>query len=59
VLYGLVMSNMNRLETIADRQRRSRVRDLAFAALVVFAGAISLMGVTEAVRAASVHVAQK
>jgi hypothetical protein len=53
------MSNMNRLETIADRQRRSRVRDLAFAALVVFVGAISLMGVTEAVRAASVQVVQK
>lgn len=53
------MSNMNRLETIADRQRRSRVRDLAFAALVVLAGAASLIGVTEAVRAASVHVAHK
>ena len=59
VNYGSVMSNMNRLETIADRQRRSRVRDLAFAALVVFAGAVSLMSVTEAIRGASVHVAQK
>ncbi|HEY6039592.1 MAG TPA: hypothetical protein VIV58_35170 [Kofleriaceae bacterium] len=54
------MSNMNRLETIANRQRSSRVRDLAFAALIVFAGAMSLIGVEQAVRAASVtHVAQR
>ena len=46
------MSNMNRLETIANRQRKSRVRDLAFAALIVFAGAMSLMGVQQAVQAA-------
>lgn len=59
VLYGFVMSNMTRLETIADRQRRSRVRDLAFAALVVIAGAVSLMSVTQAVRSASVHVVAK
>ena len=53
------MSNMTRLETIADRQRRSRVRDLAFAALVVIAGTVSLMSVTQAVRSASVHVVAK
>ena len=54
------MSNMNRLETIANRQRSSRVRDLAFAALIVFAGAMSLIGVEQAVRAASVaHIAQR
>ena len=54
------MSNMNRLETIANRQRKSRVRDLAFAALVVFAGAMSLIGVEQAVRAASIsHVSQR
>jgi len=51
------MSNMNRLETIADRQRKSRVRDLAFAALVVFAVAVSLMSVEQAIHSAS-HVAQ-
>jgi hypothetical protein len=55
----LFMSNMTRLETIADRQRRSRVRDLAFAALVVIAGTVSLVSVTQAVRAASVHVVAK
>ena len=54
------MSNTNRLETIANRQRRSRVRDLAFAALVVLAGATSLMGVQQAVSAATMtHVAQR
>jgi hypothetical protein len=54
------MSNMNRLETIANRQRKGRVRDFAFAALVVFAGAMSLVGVEQAVRAASIaHVAQR
>ena len=45
VNYGSIMSNTNRLETIANRQRRSRVRDLAFAALVVIAGATSVMGI--------------
>jgi hypothetical protein len=55
----LGMSNMTRLETIVDRQRRSRVRDLAFAALVVIAGTVSLMSVTQAVRSASVHVVAK
>jgi hypothetical protein len=54
------MSNMNRLETIANRQRKSRVRDLAFAALIVFAGATSLLSVERAIQAASVsHVAQR
>lgn len=60
VKYGSLMSNTNRLETIANRQRRSRVRDLAFAALVVLAGATSLMGVQQAVSAATLtHVAQR
>jgi hypothetical protein len=61
VLYPFVMkSNMNRLETIADRNGRSRVRDLAFAAMIVLAGAVSMMSVGEAVHAANVtHVAQK
>ena len=42
----------NRLDTIVIRQRRSRIRDLAFAALVVFAGAISLATVSTAAQAA-------
>ncbi len=53
----VMMTNMTRLESIATRQRRSRIRDLVFAALIVFAGTISLIGVTQAVRAAAVtHV---
>jgi hypothetical protein len=55
-----VMMNTTRLETIANRQRTGRVRDLCFAALVVFAGAMSLMGVSKAVQAAQVtHVAHR
>ncbi|MEO6776296.1 MAG: hypothetical protein ABI467_25345 [Kofleriaceae bacterium] len=51
---------MNRLETIAYRQRKSRVRDLAFAVLIVVAGATSLIGVEQAICAASIsHVVQR
>lgn len=54
------MMNTTRLETIANRQRTGRVRDVVFAALVVLAGAMSLMGVEKAVQAASItHVAQR
>src|SRR3569623_728781 len=57
---GSAMSNMNRLETIAHGQRSSRVRDLAFAALFVLAGSMSVIGVEQAVRAASItHIAQR
>jgi hypothetical protein len=42
-----------RLDTIVIRQRRSRVRDLAFAAMVVLAGAISLATVSTAAQAAT------
>jgi hypothetical protein len=42
-----------RLDTIVLRQRKSRIRDLAFAALVVVAGAISLSSVSAAADAAS------
>lgn len=41
-----------RLDTIVLRQRRSRLRDLAFAAMVVFAGAVSLASVSTAAHAA-------
>jgi hypothetical protein len=50
---------MTRLETIADRQRRSRIRDLAFAALVVLAGAVSLTAVSTAIHSASTDVAHR
>lgn len=43
----------NRLDNIAVRQRSSRVRDFAFAALVLFAGAVSLTSISLGVHAAS------
>ena len=43
---------MTKLETIAVRQKSSRVRDIAFALLVVVAGAISLSAVSYAAHAA-------
>jgi hypothetical protein len=48
-----------RLDTIVSRQRKSRLRDLAFAALVVLAGAVSLTGVSAAVHAAHAEVARR
>jgi hypothetical protein len=50
---------MNRLDTIISRQRKSRVRDLAFAAFVVLAGACSIATVSTAARAAHHDVAQR
>lgn len=48
-----------RLATIVSRQRKSRVRDLAFAALVVLAGAVSLTTVRAAVAASHAEVAHR
>jgi len=48
-----------RLDTIVLRQRKSRVRDLAFAAFVVLAGACSIATVSTAVHAAHHDVAQR
>lgn len=42
-----------RLENIVVRQKRSRVRDIAFAALVLFAGAVSLSSLATAASAAN------
>jgi hypothetical protein len=42
-----------RLATIITRQRKSRVRDLAFAAFVVLAGACSIATVSTAVQVAT------
>lgn len=50
---------MTRLETIATRQRKSFVRDVVFAALVVVAGAVSLSSVSVAAHAAHVGVAHR
>jgi hypothetical protein len=43
---------MNRLDSIATRQRKSFARDMLFAALVVLAGAVSLSSVSVAAHAA-------
>jgi len=42
----------SRLETIVSRQRSTRIRDIAFALLVVVAGAVSLSTVSVAAHAA-------
>jgi hypothetical protein len=51
--------DMNRLDTIATRQRKSFVRDVLFAALVVVAGAVSLSTVSQAAHAAHSAVARR
>lgn len=43
---------MTRLENIAVRQRSSRIRDIAFALLVVVAGGVSLATVSVGAHAA-------
>ena len=43
----------SRLTTIVTRQRRSRLRDLAFAAMVVLAGAVAVSSVNTAAHAAA------
>ena len=51
---------MSRLETIVDRQRKSRVRDLMFACFVALAAVIGATTVGTAVHAASsAHLAQR
>ena len=45
---------MNRLDTIASRQRKSRARDLLFAAFVAIATLVSLSSVAVAADAAQV-----
>jgi hypothetical protein len=51
-------SDMTRLDNIATRQRRSRARDLVFAAFVALAAVISMTSVSAACQAATTtHVA--
>jgi hypothetical protein len=52
----------NRLDNIATRQRKTRVRDLAFAACVALATVVSITSVSTACDAATpapTHVAQR
>lgn len=51
--------DMNRLDNIATRQRKSFARDVLFAMLVVVAGAVSLSSVTVAAHAAHADVARR
>jgi hypothetical protein len=44
---------MNRLDTIANQQRKSRVLDAMFATLLVIAGAVSIGSVGTAAHAAN------
>jgi hypothetical protein len=50
---------MTRLETIANRQRRSRARDFLFACFVALAAVIGASTVGAAVHAAAAQVAQR
>lgn len=54
---------MNRLDTIATRQKQSRVRDAFFAVALAVAALVSITGVQTACQAATtthaVHVAQR
>ncbi|HEY3801464.1 MAG TPA: hypothetical protein VGL61_02620 [Kofleriaceae bacterium] len=50
----------NRLDNIATRQRKTRVRDLVFAACVALATVVSITSVSTACDAATpTHVAQR
>ena len=53
---------MNRLDTIATRQRKSVVRDAVFAVAIAFAAFVSVTTVSTACQAATtshVHAAQR
>jgi hypothetical protein len=47
---------MNRLDTIATRQRKSFLRDVMFAALVALAAVVSVSSIGTAVHASNTHV---
>lgn len=48
-----------RLATIATAQKKTRVRDALFAAVVALAAAISVSSVATAANAANTHVTQR
>ena len=49
----------NRLHSIASRQRINRLRDLAFAAILLFAGAIEAKSISIAAHADHVQLARR
>ncbi|HEX3482496.1 MAG TPA: hypothetical protein VHT91_46090 [Kofleriaceae bacterium] len=50
---------MNHLNSIAVRQRQSRIRDAIFAAFVALAAIVSLGTVSTVANAASTHIASR
>jgi hypothetical protein len=50
---------MNHLDSIASRQRSSRVRDAIFAAFVALGAIVSISTVSTVANAASTHVASR
>jgi hypothetical protein len=50
---------MNRLETIANAQKKTRVRDAIFACFVALAAIVTVTTVTTATSTANTHVAQR
>ncbi|HEX8114876.1 MAG TPA: hypothetical protein VF516_44400 [Kofleriaceae bacterium] len=50
---------MNHLDNIAIRQRKSRVRDVVFAAFVALGALVSLGTVSTVANAASTHIASR
>lgn len=48
-----------RLETIANRQKKSFVRDVLFATVIALAAVVSVASVSTAVHASSTQVAQR
>jgi hypothetical protein len=53
------MTNSNRLDGIATRQRKTFVRDALFAAFVALAAVISITSLNTAASAASTHLVQR
>jgi hypothetical protein len=50
---------MKHLDNIANRQRKSRVRDAIFAAFVALGAVVSISTVSTVANAASTHVASR
>jgi hypothetical protein len=52
-------STMNRLETIASRQRKSRARDLVFACFIAMAAVLGATTIGATIHGAMTHVASR
>jgi hypothetical protein len=54
-----MMTKTTRLETIANAQKKTRVRDAIFACFVALAAVLAVTTVSTAASAATTHVAQR